>query len=70
LGIWGAVSKNKIKIIQGIIQVECSINWSIDNKIKIANLIKCLEIYSAKKISKVEVTNTKWDSIPNNKFQQ
>jgi hypothetical protein len=38
------INKVKVKIIQGMIQIERPSNWSITNIIKIANEIKSIEI--------------------------
>jgi hypothetical protein len=41
------------------------INRSIKNIKRIANLIKLIELYNARKINKAEVMKSKWDYIPN-----
>jgi hypothetical protein len=51
----------KIKLIQGMIQVQCPINWSLEKAIKFVNEIKWIEIYDAEKLNKVEVTRLKFD---------
>ena len=48
IGNIGNVSKTKLKIIQGMIQLERPSNWSIDNIKKIASEIKNIEIYNTK----------------------
>ena len=45
----GFESKVKMKIIQGMIQLERPRNWSIDNIKKIASEIKNIEVYNGKK---------------------
>jgi hypothetical protein len=50
----GAVSKIKVKVIQGIIQLEYLINWSINNIMKTGNEMKLVEIYNNKKKRKLE----------------
>jgi hypothetical protein len=43
IGNMGAVSMVELKVIQGMIQIDCPINSSIQNKLKIANEIKWIE---------------------------
>ena len=43
------VNKIKIKIIQGMIQMERPKNWTMDNIMNYANEINRIEIYNAKK---------------------
>ena len=40
VGNMGAVSKVKIKVIQGMIQLDCPLNGSIESIIKIENEIR------------------------------
>ena len=47
-----------------MIQVERPTNWTVGNTMEIANEIKWTEIYNAKKIGKLEVTELKWNIIP------
>jgi hypothetical protein len=65
--VWnkGALSKLKIKVIQGMIQVKHPFNCSIENTMKIANENKWIEIYNALKLNKLEVNKPKWDNQPN-----
>ncbi len=49
IGNMGFVNKIKIKVIQGMIQIERPINWSIDNIKTIASEIKNTELYNAQK---------------------
>jgi hypothetical protein len=46
-----------------MIQVECPINWLIENIIKIVNEIKWIELYNAEKIRKSEVTKSKFNFV-------
>jgi histone deacetylase complex regulatory component SIN3 len=48
IGDLGTLSKIKIKISQGMIQVEQQVNWSFENVSKITNEIKQTELYNAK----------------------
>ena len=64
IGSLGAINKVKMKVIQSMIQVERPTNWNIGNIIKIANEINLTEIYNAKKIGKIDVTESNWDIIP------
>ena len=43
------INKIKIRIIQGMIQIERPKNWTMDNIMKIANEINRIEIYNTKK---------------------
>ncbi len=52
IGNMGLVSKIKIKVIQGMIQLERPINWSINNINKMAIELKNIEIYNAKQFLK------------------
>ena len=49
IGNMGYESRIKIKIIQGMIQLERPSNWSMENIKKIANEIQNIELYNAKK---------------------
>ena len=60
------LSKVKIRVIQEMIQIERPVNWAIERIQKIANELRCMEIYNATKINKFEKTKTKWDIMPNN----
>ena len=40
------ISKVKVKVIQGIIQIERPVNWSIDNVLTIAKEIEKIEVYN------------------------
>jgi hypothetical protein len=42
------LSKIKMKVIQGMIQIERPTNWTIENIEKIANDIKNMELYNLK----------------------
>jgi hypothetical protein len=55
----------KTKVIQGMIQVECTFNWSIENIMKISYEIKWIEIFNTKKLNKLQLTKPKWDILPN-----
>ena len=43
------MSKVKLTVIQGMIQIERPTNWTIENIIKIVNEIKRIETYNTKK---------------------
>jgi hypothetical protein len=53
IGEIGMLRKIKIKVLQGMIQIERPVNWSIVNIIKIVNEIKWMEIYNSKLINKI-----------------
>ena len=47
IGNIGYISKVKIRVIQGMIQIERPVNWSIDNIKKLAKEIENIESYNA-----------------------
>jgi hypothetical protein len=47
IGSMANINKIKVRVIQEMIQIERPINWTIENKMKIANDIRCLELYNA-----------------------
>ena len=49
IGNIGMLSKIKMKVIQGMIQIERPTNWTIEHIKKIANEIKNMELYNSKK---------------------
>jgi hypothetical protein len=49
IGNKAIMNKVKVKIIQGIIQIDPPINWTINNINRIANEIKTIETYNEKK---------------------
>ena len=55
IGNMGSASKVKIKVIQGMIQVERPRNWSIDNIKKITSEIKNIELYNGKKENSIKL---------------
>jgi hypothetical protein len=61
----------KIKVIHGLIQIECPFNWAIEKITKTANEIKWTVIYNAKKLNKLDVSKPKLDlkSITYNKWK-
>jgi hypothetical protein len=66
IGKMGVLSKIKIRVIQEMIQIERPVNWAREKIQKIANEIKCLELYNATMINKLENTKRKWDIMPIN----
>jgi hypothetical protein len=46
IGNKGKISKVKMKIIQGMIQIECPSLWTFEKISKIANEIRCIEMYN------------------------
>jgi hypothetical protein len=48
IGNIGNINKIKIKVIQGMIQIERPSNWTMEKIIKIENEIKCIESYNTK----------------------
>ena len=48
IGNIGNINKIKIKVIQGMIQIERPSNWTMEKITKIENEIKCIEIYNTK----------------------
>jgi hypothetical protein len=66
IGERGVLSKIKIRVIQEMIQIERPVNWAIERIQKIANELRCMEIYNATKINKLEKAKTKWDIMPIN----
>jgi cephalosporin-C deacetylase-like acetyl esterase len=46
------MNKVKIKVIQGMIQVDPPVNWTRENIIKISNEIRCMELYNANRLNK------------------
>ena len=52
IGIIGGLSKIKMKIIQGMIQIVRPVNWTVEHINKIANEIKCMELYISKQIER------------------
>ena len=63
IGKVSVLSKVKIKIIQQMIQIERPTNWTIEEIKKIANEIKGIEMYNARKVSKVDKIKVKWEII-------
>jgi hypothetical protein len=51
IGNMGYVSKVKMKIIQGMIQIERPICWTSERINVIANEIRCMELYNAKTLN-------------------
>jgi hypothetical protein len=49
-----------------MIQIERPVNWTIERIRKIANELRCMEIYNATKTNKLEKAKTKWDIMPIN----
>ena len=49
IGNIGMLSKIKMKVIQGMIQIERPTNWTIEHINKLANKIKNMELYNSKK---------------------
>jgi hypothetical protein len=49
IGNKASLNKIKIRIIQGMIQMERPKNWTMDNIIKLANEINRIEIFNTKK---------------------
>ena len=66
IGERGVLSKIKIRVIQEMIQIERPVNWAIERIQKIADELRCMEIYNATRINKFDQTKTKWDIMPNN----
>jgi hypothetical protein len=48
IGEIGVLNKIKIRVIQGMIQIDRPVNWSKDSILKLANDIKWIEMYNAK----------------------
>ena len=63
IGDLGNVSKVKMKIIQEMIQVECPVNWTIENVKKVVNEIKNIELYNAAILGKLEIVKIRWGML-------
>ena len=59
IGNIGKISKVKMKIVQGMIQIERPICWTIEKINDIANGIRCMELYNTKLFKKNEYN--KWN---------
>ncbi len=57
IGNIGSVSKVKMRIVQGMIQIERPSGWTIERINKIANEIRFIELYNAKLKGIKEVSN-------------
>jgi hypothetical protein len=44
------INKTKVRMIQGMIQIERPKSWTLDNILTINNEIKRIEIYNQKKV--------------------
>jgi hypothetical protein len=56
IGKIGVISTIKIRVIQEMIQMERPVHWSEEKIIKLANEIKCIEMFNATMINKLENT--------------
>ena len=63
IGKLGVLSTIKIRLIQEMIQIERPVNWSLEKIVKLVNEIKCIEMFNATKINKLEKTKRKWNII-------
>ena len=52
IGNMESVSKIKLKIVQGMIQIERPKHWTIERINEIANENRCIELYNAKLLNK------------------
>jgi hypothetical protein len=58
------MNKVKVKVIQGMIQIERPTNWTIEKIKKIANDIRQTELHNASKQNKkLEVVKKKWEFV-------
>ena len=63
IGKIGVISKIKVRVIQSMIQIDRPVNWTKDNILKLANELKWIEMYNAKRLNKLEETKSKWITV-------
>jgi hypothetical protein len=59
MGKLGVLSTIKIRLIQEMIQIERPVNWSVEKLVKLVSEIKCIKMFNASKINKLEKTKRK-----------